>query len=411
MFYSLNVDYKAHKTELCDIGAKYDTDKSPERKNPSFDRHVHPYTIVYQHMFEPFRLKELDFVEIGILHGASLNMWNEYLPNTRIYGYDFNQEFLNNVKKDKNIKVALMNVKDAQSIRDGLKIHDKQYDCIIEDSTHEFDDQVRVIKESLSFVKPGGMIIIEDIYKRIPEQRYREALSDICDEFQDIYFITLDHKNRMSEGHDNDKLLILVKGGAPPIFNQPKENIIVITPCSRPNNIKELEKSIPFEIVSKWIIVYDGKHISNDTKQYTDNEKIEEYYVYIENGISGNPQRNFALDLLHKRLGTGSGQFVYFLDDDNVVYRDFKNISRILDDKKFYTFNQSNGLRGNTVQVDKIDTGMYLVPLDYYCNKPYRENLICSCPQEDWVYVNNDICTYNILKETIVPRAANGNIL
>lgn len=58
------------------------------------------------------------------------------------------------------------------------------------------------------------------------------------------------------------------------------------------HNIKELEKSIPFEIVSKWIIVYDGKHISNG------------------NGISGNPQRNFALDLLHKRLGIGSGHFV-----------------------------------------------------------------------------------------------------
>ena len=73
---------------------------------------------------------------------------------------------------------------------------------------------------------------------------------------------------------------------------------------------------------------------------------------------------------------------------------------------------QSNGLRGNTVQVDKIDTAMYLVPLDYYCNKPWCENFIYSCPQEDWVYVNNDICTYNRLKDSIVPqRGANGNIL
>lgn len=55
---------------------------------------------------------------------------------------------------------------------------------------------------------------------------------------------------------------------------------------------------------------------------------------------------------------------------------------------------------------------MYLVPLDYYCNKPWCENFIYSCPQEDWVYVNNDICTYNRLKDSIVPqRGANGNIL
>jgi hypothetical protein len=87
---SFFVDYKSNKSELCEIGRKYDTDKSSQRDNSSDSRHCHPYTLFYDSLFKGRREENLNIAEIGILDGASLLMWKEYFKSANIYGFEYN---------------------------------------------------------------------------------------------------------------------------------------------------------------------------------------------------------------------------------------------------------------------------------------------------------------------------------
>ena len=83
------------------------------------------------------------------------------------------------------------------------------FDIIIEDSTHEFNDQIRFANIAYKHIKPGGFLIIEDIFREESEQRYVDALADISKYFSSMTFIVTEHKNKHSPGWNNDKLLVL----------------------------------------------------------------------------------------------------------------------------------------------------------------------------------------------------------
>jgi hypothetical protein len=74
---------------------------------------------------------------------------------------------------------------------------------------------IRIIKYSLPFLNPGGMIIIEDIQKSFDEYWFYTELFPLFHEFSLMYFIDLEHDRRNSGTINNDKLLILIKKGTP----------------------------------------------------------------------------------------------------------------------------------------------------------------------------------------------------
>jgi hypothetical protein len=224
---SIEIDYKDSCSELCLIGAYYDTDKSSQRRNVTGSRHSHPYTLFYDSIFQEKKDSELSIAELGILEGASILMWREYFKKAHIYGYEYDLGLINSFKsKFNNERITLreMNVRSREQIRGALESTGIQYDLIIEDTTHQFEDQIRVIENIYPYVKNGGMLIIEDIFKSYKEQDYIDRLQPILSLFQDCYFVSMDHKNRYSIGWDNDKILVLVKGGADPIFKDGKNS-------------------------------------------------------------------------------------------------------------------------------------------------------------------------------------------
>jgi predicted O-methyltransferase YrrM len=214
MVLSLQINYEDKKTELCEIGKKYDTDKSSQRSNVTNSRHCHPYTIFYDSLFKDIKHKSLNIAELGILEGSSLRMWQEYFTNANIYGFEYNKQFINNFKsKFNNDRICLteIDVTSNNSIINSFANMNVKYDIIIEDTTHQFNDQIRVIKNIYPYLKEGGILIIEDIFKSYNENNYIDNLKHILCEFKDYYFVTLDHVNRCSTGWDNDKLFILIK--------------------------------------------------------------------------------------------------------------------------------------------------------------------------------------------------------
>lgn len=107
--------------------------------------------------------------------------------------------------------------------------------------------------------------------------------------------------------------------------------ITIITPCSRPHNLPKLYESINIPNY-RWMVLFDGLHI--DTIPTDLPPTIEPHIVTDENGIVGNPQRNYALD----KVTSG---WVYFLDDDTILHPDlYPTLEPLSDDHDFFHFSQ-----------------------------------------------------------------------
>jgi len=215
---TVTIHYHSESTELCEIGKKYDTDKSSQRSNVTHYRHCHPYTLFYDSLFNNRRNEPLQIAELGILYGGSLLMWKDYFKYAHIYGFEFNEKLIDKFKKNCNndrITLAKIDVKNANSIIHAFSTLDVMYDIIIEDTTHQFEDQIRVIEQVHPYLKPGGILVIEDIFKSTDVTEYQNALQPILHHFQSYYFVELDHDNRYSAKWNNDKLFVLVKREEP----------------------------------------------------------------------------------------------------------------------------------------------------------------------------------------------------
>jgi hypothetical protein len=140
------------------------------------------------------------------------------------------------------------------------------------------------------------------------------------------------------------------------------------------------------------------------------NKKIKEY-IFKGEGISGNPQRNFALELIES-----FDTYLYFLDDDNIIHPELYDLLDTIDSGKMYTFDQSRPknvypyktfLPGNNIELFNIDTAMFLIDFNlckdirwipdkynadgHYIKECYEAN------KDNWVYVNKTMAYYNKL--------------
>ena len=402
----MNIHYNNNFSDLCLIGQKYDTDKTPLRINVNSLRHAHPYTLYYNSIFNHIKNYYLNILEFGILKGSSLLMWKEYFYNSKIVGLDNNTYYINKMK-EQNFDVSFVDVNDENNISSSLKNLNMMFDIIIEDTTHQIEDQIRVIKNTVEYLKPGGVIIIEDIFLNNNENDYYEKLGETLNEFQNYYFITLDHENKYSEGWNNDKLFVLIKKGAEPIIKKKeKEKITIITPSYRIQNLKKTYETINFDYVDEWIIVYDGSKITENPNIFN-HEKIKEYVHYDNNSCFGNAQRNFALNNIKNE-----NTYLYFLDDDNLIHPELYKLLDIIEKDKLYTFNQIRYpnlelLKGNEIKETKIDTAMILISYNLcknikwnlyeygadfrYINECYNQN------KDKWIYINNVLAYHNII--------------
>jgi SAM-dependent methyltransferase len=402
----MNIHYNNNFSDLCLIGQKYDTDKTPLRINVNSLRHAHPYTLYYNSIFNHIKNYYLNILEFGILKGSSLLMWKEYFYNSKIVGLDNNTYYINKMK-EQNFDVSFVDVNDENNISSSLKNLNMMFDIIIEDTTHQIEDQIRVIKNTVEYLKPGGVIIIEDIFLNNNENDYYEKLGETLNEFQNYYFITLDHENKYSEGWNNDKLFVLIKKGAEPIIKKKeKEKITIITPSYRIQNLKKIYETINFDYVDEWIIVYDGSKITENPNLFN-HEKIKEYVHYNNNSCFGNAQRNFALNNIKNE-----NTYLYFLDDDNLINPELYKLLEIIEKDKLYTFNQIRYpnlelLKGNEIKETKIDTAMILISYNLcknikwnlyeygadfrYINECYNQN------KDKWIYINNVLAYHNII--------------
>lgn len=119
----------------------------------------HSYIPVYERLFEPIRKDPIKILEIGIMSGHSILMWEEYFPNGSVYGVDINP-IPALVQGRPRVQCYQHNSTDPGLL---TKLGDTMFDIIIDDGCHNLGPQLATAELLFPRVKPGGLYFVEDV--------------------------------------------------------------------------------------------------------------------------------------------------------------------------------------------------------------------------------------------------------
>lgn len=145
----------------------------------------------------------------------------------------------------------------------------------------------------------------------------------------------------------------------------------VITPCSRPLNLPTIYSSI-LNMNSnnvEWIIVFDNIELDERILSYETTIPIKLFKSIKQIGDNyASRQRNIGIE-------NANGDYLYFLDDDNLVHKFLhKKIKSYSNGDNILIFNQFNQKLGRILKPDfniqkmnkgQIDTAQFVVPRKY----------------------------------------------
>ena len=203
-------------TPLCEIMGRNKSDKG----HVNILRSHHNYTTFYHSIFKGLQSANLRIFELGLgtnntdvqsnmgaqgRPGASLYGWNEYFPNSKIYGADIDKRILFNAE---NIKTFYCDQTKPEVIKKMWEEPEllEPFNIIVEDGLHTFSANVCFFENSIQKLASNGFYIIEDILTReIP--LFEKKLLSWRNKYTTLDFKLLripSHRNK----HDNNLLVI-----------------------------------------------------------------------------------------------------------------------------------------------------------------------------------------------------------
>jgi hypothetical protein len=175
----------------------------------------------------------------------------------------------------------------------------------------------------------------------------------------------------------------------------------IITPCTRPENLHKISKSINIPRENyRWIVVFDDDKLPS-LELIPDN--CETYFHKDPLSSWGNAQRNFAID----KIEDG---YVYFNDDDTILHEDlFFSIKDMSFD--FLSFSQQfpNGkirLKGDGIGVNLTDSNNFVVSRSLIGNTRWELSIYsadgifarqCFLNSSKTLFIDKVLSTYNYL--------------
>jgi hypothetical protein len=155
--------------DLADLFNKYGSDK---------DRNG--YSHLYSILFDNIKNNHMNVLEIGVgtmipkvcssmkgympdsyKPGASHRAWNDYFPNSKIYGVDIQPD---TEIEENNIKTYICSSVDKSSVDKLMEQLNIKFDIIIDDGWHWDKAQKDTLTNFFPYLKEDGLYIIEDIY-------------------------------------------------------------------------------------------------------------------------------------------------------------------------------------------------------------------------------------------------------
>lgn len=144
------------------------------------DKDRNGYSHLYSILFDHIRFNQLNVLEIGVgtmipnvkssmkgympdsyRPGASHRAWNDYFPNSKIYGMDIQPD---TKFQENNIKTFLCSSVEKTAVDELMTDLDIKFDIIIDDGWHWDNAQKQTLVNLFPYLKDDGLYVIEDIY-------------------------------------------------------------------------------------------------------------------------------------------------------------------------------------------------------------------------------------------------------
>ena len=172
---NLNYSYLSNgqtNQELKRLMDLYGSDKGGINKHHNFAQY-------YSKIFNSKKDQIKNFLEIGLgtnnldissnmgVDGkplASLKAWRDYFKNANIYGADIDKDILKNEERIKTFYVDQTNPSSIDKMFKNIGV--SKFDIILEDGLHEYNANICFFENSIKYLAPNGVYIIEDIYNK-----------------------------------------------------------------------------------------------------------------------------------------------------------------------------------------------------------------------------------------------------
>ena len=118
------------------------------------------YGPIYDRHFADYRELPINILEIGVLKGGSMRLWEKYFPKANIYGIDIDEE-CQQYESDRT-KIFIGDQGDVSFLRN-IKAKIPKIDIIIDDGSHRAKDQKITFEEMYYHLKTPGVYLVEDI--------------------------------------------------------------------------------------------------------------------------------------------------------------------------------------------------------------------------------------------------------
>jgi cephalosporin hydroxylase len=150
---------------LSSIANKHKTDKG------TVYYEAHGYTEIYE-KFIP-RDKEISLFEIGVWHGDSIRMWNEYNPSINLYAMDIDPNVVNFFTGKEKVNFILGDQKNTKILDDIIQSAINttgNLDVVIDDGSHNYNDIIASFTHIFPQMTTGGVYFIEDLHAPFAEK-------------------------------------------------------------------------------------------------------------------------------------------------------------------------------------------------------------------------------------------------
>jgi hypothetical protein len=134
-----------------DLYRKYDVGK--------YEGERQRYGAAYEHLLSPRRNSVGKLLEIGVLGGGSLRVWEEYFPYAEIHGVDIRPECAQFARS--RVQIHIGSQDDLQFL-ESICVYGP-FDVIIDDGSHQSTHQQSTLHALWPYLSPGGIYLIEDV--------------------------------------------------------------------------------------------------------------------------------------------------------------------------------------------------------------------------------------------------------
>jgi len=127
---------------------------------------THSYIEAYEYLLAPYRHTAKRVLEVGILTGHSLRMWEEYFASSTVHGIDLcdrplDMGDLRPMIAEGTHHISLLDATDPVQVEQHFA--GMTFDVVIEDASHALEHQLAIYANFKPKMTPDGIYVIEDV--------------------------------------------------------------------------------------------------------------------------------------------------------------------------------------------------------------------------------------------------------